>query len=193
MKRRTFWIALVCLLPLQSPALESNKQAEPDAQTITSRIETTEAGERILVHEVLIDASVDDVWRAHTTDEDWALWSSPQVEIDLRVGGTIRTHYDESATLGDPGTNTLHIVNYVPRRLLTLKADISENWPEVLKQDGDRLTNVILFEALGEERTRLTSYGIGYRDTPEYDNLMKFFIGANEHLYSKLLLLLESK
>ena len=190
MKLRSCLIALLCLIPFQNGSLEPKPQEEPPK--VTSRIETTEAGERILVHEVLIDAPVEDVWRAHTTAAGWALWSSPLVEIDLRVGGTIRTHYDENAKLGDPGTNTLHIVNYVPRRVLTLKADISQNWPEVLKQDGDRLTNVILFEALGDNHSRLISYGIGYRDTPEYDNLMEFFIGANEMLYGKLITLLES-
>ena len=193
MKIRSCVIALLCLIPLQISSPEPTKQEDPESSAITSRVETTDAGERILIHEVLINASVEDVWRAHTTDAGWALWSSPLVEIDLRVGGTIRTHYDEDAKLGDPGTNTLHIVNYVPRRVLTLKADISQNWPEVLKQDGDRLTNVILFEELDDNRTRLISYGIGYRDTPEYDNLMKFFISANEQLYGKLLTLLESK
>jgi len=164
-----------------------------DEKQITSRVETTAAGERILVHEVEIGAPVAQVWDAHTTEAGWTRWSSPLARIDLRVGGTILTHYDASAKIGDPGTNTLHIVNYVPRRVLTLRADVSENWPEVMRQDADKLTNVILFEELDETRTRITSYGIGYRDTPEYDSLMQFFIAANEKLYGTLIEELEGE
>lgn len=164
---------------------------QDDAPPVTSRIEKTEAGERILVHEVTIEAPVADVWKAHTTVEGWTAWSSPLAEIDLRVGGTIRTHYDERAKVGDPGTITLHIVNYVPERVLTLRADVADNWPELMKQDADKLSNVILFEAVDEDATRLCSYGVGYRDTPEYDKLMDFFLEANGQLYAKLIGVLE--
>ncbi len=75
----------------------------------------------------------------------------------------------------------------MPNTLLTLRADLSENWPEVMQQDADNLSNVILFERLGPEHTRLRSYGIGYRDHAEYDTLMKFFIEANRGLYVKLI------
>ena len=139
-----------------------------------------------------VDAPVQEVWDAHTTEAGWTAWASPLAEIDLRVGGTIRTHYGPGAEIGDPGTNTLHIVNYVPRRVLTLRPDVSENWPELMRQDGDKLTNVILFDELGPERTRIRSYGVGYHDTPEYDELMDFFIQANEGLYRKLIEVLEN-
>ncbi len=79
----------------------------------------------------------------------------------------------------------------MPGRLLTLKADISERWPEVLKQDGEHLANIILFESLSPERTKIESYGVGYGNSPEYDELMKFFIEGNESLFRKLIEALE--
>ncbi|MFT4541286.1 MAG: hypothetical protein ACI841_004645 [Planctomycetota bacterium] len=172
--------------------LTSSWSSQDATEAIQSRIETTKAGERILIQEVLIDAPIAAVWAAHTTDAGWSVWSSPKVDIDLRVGGTILTHYDTKAQIGDAGTNTLHIVNYVPERVLTLRADLSDNWPELMKQDADKLSNVIIFDELNADRTRVTSYGIGYRDTPGYDSVMQFFIQANEGLYRKLKQILES-
>lgn len=102
------------------------------------------------------------------------------------MGGTIRTHDGPDAEVGDPGTNTLHIVNYVPERLLTPRAEIADNWPEVMKQDGERLTNVILFESLSPTRTRVESCGVGYGDSPEYEELLEFFLAANRSLYVEL-------
>ena len=140
----------------------------------------------MLVEEIVIEAPVADVWSAYTTEEGYTAWAAPKARIDLRVGGTILTQYGADAEVGDPGTNTLHIVNYVPERVLTLRAEIADNWPEVMKQDGERLTNIILFEALSPKRTRVESYGVGYGTSPEYEGLLEFFRAANRPLYVEL-------
>jgi len=153
---------------------------------IRSEVLKTEAGELVLVQEVVIEAAVSDVWKAYTTVDGWMAWASPLVEIDLRAGGTIRTHYGQDAKIGDEGTNTLYIVNYVPERLLTLRAELSARWPDIMREDDGKLMNVIVFESAGEKRTRIFSYGVGYRDLPAYEELMNFFIPANEGLFLKL-------
>ncbi len=56
---------------------------------------------------------------------------------------------------------------------------------------ADNLYNVILFEELAPDRTRIVSYGLGYRDTEEMRKLMNFFVSANKTLYRKLIDVLE--
>ena len=180
MKARLDVFAIVLLLVTGTVLAE---EANPH---IKSQILKTDSNERVLVQEVLVEAPIADVWQAYTTSAGWMAWASPLAEVDLRAGGTIRTHYGPDAKIGDPGTNTLHIVNYVPERVLTLRAELSERWPAVMKEDAGNLMNVIVFDAQGESLTRLQSYGVGYRDLPEYDDLMKFFISANEGLFEKL-------
>lgn len=160
--------------------------AEGGDPQIKSQIVKTDASELILVQVVVVEAPIGEVWRAYTTNAGWMAWASPLAEIDLRAGGTIRTHYGSDAKIGDPGTNTLHIVNYVPERVLTLRAEMSERWPDAMKEDEGQLMNVIVFDAQSEVMTRIESYGVGYRDLPEYDDLLKFFIPANEGLFKKL-------
>ena len=46
-------------------------------------------------------------------------------------------------------------------------------------------------DPFGENRTRILSYGVGYRDTPTYEELLEFFIPANEGLYRNLKAFLE--
>lgn len=186
-------LTLLVTWSLLAPGAAAQESSEEARSPVTSRIEKTDAGELVLVHEVRIDAPVSEVWKAHTTVEGWTAWSSPVAEIDLRVGGTIKTHYVAGAKVGDAGTNVLHIVNYVPERVLTLRAVVAKNWPDVMKEDADKLSNVILFEALGDGATRLTSYGIGYRDLPELERLLGFFETANAGLYLKLIEVLEEK
>lgn len=190
--RRVMPRSLLILVALVAPLVaQRDDEKEGASEAVTSRIEKTAAGELILVHEAWIDAPVSEVWKAHTTAEGWTRWASTQARIDLRIGGKIETRYDSDGKLGEPGTNTLHIVNYVPETLLTLRAEIAPNWPEVLKADADKLTSVTLFDAVGEKRTRLRSYGLGYSDKPEVMQLLTFFRSANEGLLRKLKAVLE--
>lgn len=55
-----------------------------------------------------------------------------------------------------------------------------------MKADADRLMNVIVFDDLGPVGTRIRSYGVGYRDDLAYQDLLAFFVPANEGLLAKL-------
>ena len=171
--------------------VERDQGAPPSAvEPPTSLVSRTPANELVLKQEVTFAAPVEAVWRAYTTADGWTAWASPKAEIDLRVGGTIRTAY--AGEIGGSDTNTLHIINYVPNRLITLRADVSSNWPEIMQEDADRLSNVVIFDEAPGGGTRVQSYGIGYSDSPEYDQLMSFFIKANESLYENLRAYLET-
>lgn len=178
-------LLLGAMTACQAPTPHSD---EPD---IASEVITTTAGDLVLLQTVRVDAPIADVWSAYTTEAGWRAWAAPHVEIDLRSGGTIRTHYQADAKIGDAGTNTLHVVNYVPERLLTLQADVEERWPEVMKQDAGNLMNVLVFESIHANRTVVHSYGVGYRDSDEYHKLMEFFLPANEGLLRGLVDYLE--
>jgi uncharacterized protein YndB with AHSA1/START domain len=133
------------------------------------------------------------VWDAYTTKEGWENWSVPMAEVDLKIGGTIKTNYNPNGQIGDSKTIVTHIINYVPMRLITLQAEITENFPEFMKKEASNFYNVIYFDEVEPGRTNVKSFGIGYRNTPKYMNLMEFFIPANEGLLIKLISYLEGK
>ena len=184
-------VLAVCGCLLGALGISSQTEQDSPKPAIESRIITAETGERTLLQDVLIEAPVAEVWKAYTTGDGFAAWAAPVAEVDLRNGGTIRTHYTSGAAIGDPGTNTLHIVNYVPERVLTLRAELAPNWPEVMKHDAENLMNVIVFVPEGERRTRILSYGCGYGTAEAYEKLLTFFIKANEGLFVKLKKFLE--
>ena len=160
-------------------------EADNDAGWASSRIIEAANGERTLVHEARFDAPVSELWAAYTTEEGWTAWASTQARIDLRVGGTIETRYDDRSW-GEPGATVLHIEALVPHEVLVLRADVTENWPEILRKDADKLSNVIVFESLGETASRVRSYGVGYGDSPEVDKLLEFFDRTNMTLMEGL-------
>src|SRR5262245_21869116 len=77
--------------------------------------------DRTLVAEATVSAPVAEVWKAYTTNEGFASWAVAKAEIDLRVGGDMRTHYNPKGVLGDDGTIVNRILAFEPERMLTMQ------------------------------------------------------------------------
>ncbi|SFT89196.1 Uncharacterized conserved protein YndB, AHSA1/START domain [Lishizhenia tianjinensis] len=159
--------------------------------TIISTVDSTNASEIVLIQSFTVHSSIDSVWKAFTTKEGLENWSVPLAEVDLKIGGSIQSNYNPAGKIGDSTTIYTHIINYVPYKLLTLQAEVSEHFPEFMKADAKDFYNVILFEELKDDQVQITSYGIGYKNTPKYLSLLKFFIAGNESSYKELIKYLE--
>ncbi|GLR15573.1 SRPBCC family protein [Portibacter lacus] len=160
---------------------------------VESKIDSSINGELILAQKFEVNASIDEVWEAFTTSEGWESWAVTKAKVDLRIGGSVKSVYNPESTIGDSTTITNNILNFVPYKLITLQAELNPHFPEFIKDDSERLYNVILFDDLGDDRVEVTSYGIGYRNNEKYMKLMQFFIKGNEMLYLKLIEELEKK
>lgn len=165
--------------------------AQEQSKRVKSTIDSTYQNELVLIQEFTVNAPIHAVWEAYTSKEGWENWSVPLAAIDFRIGGTIKTNYEPNGQIGDSTTIVTHIINYVPFRLLTLQAEITDNFPEFMKSEAKNFYNVIYFDEVEPERTHVKSFGIGYRNTPKYLELLKFFIPANEKTLMNLILYLE--
>lgn len=159
---------------------------------VISSIDSTYTPELVLKQEFIIKVPLDSVWNAYTTTKGFESWATAIAKIDFKVNGTIKTNYNKQGKIGDDSTITLHIINYVPKRMLTLQAEITKNFPQFMKEDEKDLYNTILFEEITPTTTKVTSYGIGYKNNSKYMSLMKFFISGNEKSYLNLISYLET-
>jgi uncharacterized protein YndB with AHSA1/START domain len=146
----------------------------------TSKTDTLPSGELMLTQEITINTTVDKIWKAYTDPEEWKKWVTPVVEIDFKINGTIKSHYDPTATIGDKGTIVNHILNYIPNKQITMQAELNENFPEFMKGEEKNLYSIVELEKINENQTKLTIYGIGYKNEQQWLDLLKFFIQGNE-------------
>lgn len=138
-----------------------------------------------LVHEGIVEAPVADVWAAFTTKEGIESWMVPHGEIDLRVGGLMRTHYGADGVLGDPETIENTILSFEPQRMLSIKA----TKPPASFPHKDAIANmwsVIYFEPVDEARTRVRIVGLGYGEDEESQQLRAKFDWGNAYTLKKL-------
>ena len=152
----------------------------------TCQTDTLPSGELMLKQEIVINTSVEKVWNAYTTPEGWKSWVTPIVEMDFKINGTIKSHYDSTATIGDKGTIVNHILNYIPYKQITMQAELNENFPTFMIGEEKNLYSIVDFDKLSDNQTKLTIYGIGYKNEQQWIDLLKFFIQGNEMSLNKL-------
>ena len=77
--------------------------------------------EKPLVHEAIINAPLDQVWAAYTTKAGLESWMVAHAEIDLKIGGKMKTRYDSKGTIDDSKAIENTILSYEPMRMLSFK------------------------------------------------------------------------
>lgn len=131
-----------------------------------------------IVSEGVVDAPPALVWDAWTTTEGLHAWLAPHVEIDLRVGGLMRTNYNPNASLDDPQTIANEVLSYDPGKMLSIRVkQAPANFP-FPKAIYDMWT-VMYFDAVGDNQTRLRVVGLGFDASEESQNMRNFFTHGN--------------
>lgn len=143
----------------------------------TSLAVNTAQAAGLSVTEGFINAPVGEVWRLFTTSEGLRSAGRAQAEIDLRIGGTIRTHEDPNGVLGDPNTTVKEILAYEPERMLAMRIKRApDNFP--FKDAMLRSWTVVHLLPAGS-MTQVRIVGLGYGDDAESRAMREFFEKAS--------------
>ena len=139
-----------------------------------------------LVTDGIVNAPAAEVWQAITTPEGYRLMGAAHAEVDLAIGGEIRTHYDPGGRLGDAETIVNEILAYDPGRMLAIRvkqAPASFPFREVVSGTW----SVFYLTPLGEEMTQLKVVGIGYGDDPASQRMREYFDRGNRYTLDQLI------
>ncbi|GEM_PF-2671539 len=149
------------------------------------RLQEPAAPSRTLEWNADIDAPVAKVWGAFTTKEGVEAWMTPVAEVDLRVGGTLKTNYNPQGTTGDESTIVHRILAFEPQRMLAMRVEKSPaGFPhaKVIEQAW----GITYFEPLGPNRTHIRLVSAGWGSGPDWDAAEAFFQAGNEWTLNKL-------
>lgn len=130
------------------------------------------AAERALDKEVVVDASLDEVWAAWTTREGIVGFFAPDAVIDPRPGGAFHIHIDPTAPPGLKGADEMRYLALQPKRMISFDWNAPPHLGEVRAQ---RTFVVVRFAPLDERRTRLTLHHTGWGDGGQWDQAYAYF------------------
>lgn len=138
-----------------------------------------------LVHESVLNAPVSEVWKVFATAEGFKKFGVAKCDMDFRVGGLIKSHYDPKGVIGDPGTIVNRILAYEPGRMIAFRIDTPpKGFPFM---DAYKTTwSVATLTDLGDGRTHLRLAGLGYTADKESQAMREFFKNGNAWTMKKL-------
>lgn len=152
---------------------------------LTPALAGVQGEENRLVHEGVVEGPAEEVWAAFTTKEGQESWMVAHSELELKVGGLMRAHYDPKGALGDPKTIENTIISYDPGRMLSIrvtKAPEGFPFPNAVKG----MWTVIYFEAVDPRATRVRIVGLGFGGDEESKKMRAFFDRGNAFTLRKL-------
>jgi uncharacterized protein YndB with AHSA1/START domain len=129
------------------------------------------------VTEGFVNAPVAEVWRLFTTSQGYLATGAAKAEVQLAIGGEIRSHYDPKGTLGDPETIVNEILAYEPERMLAIR--IKQAPASFPHRDAIGGTWTVIYFNPAGDMTHVRIVGLGYDDSPASQAMRKFFAEGN--------------
>jgi uncharacterized protein YndB with AHSA1/START domain len=133
---------------------------------------------------VLVEATLQQVWRAWTTVEGVKTFFAPDARIELRPNGRYEILFDLEAPEGSRGSEGCKILSYAPESMLSF------SWGAPPKFEKSRAENaqwvVLFFLQVGDGRTLVRLLEFGWKDTEESEQVYDYFDKAWPSVLSSL-------
>lgn len=146
-------------------------------------IPAAHAQDRTIRKELVVEAPLEEVWKAWTTEEGAATFFGRAAHIDLTVGGLYEIFFSPDLPYGDRGAEGLKVHSIVPRKMLAFQWNAPSEYPVIR-----RLHTLVFirFESVGSGKTRLRLDNIGYGEGPEWDKAYDYFVAAWDLVLGRL-------
>jgi len=156
------------------------------SDSIMNRSFVSENGEQFLRYEMEVDTPITEVWKAIATEEGIKTWMAPVAKLDLKTGGTVQTNYSTNSKIGDTGTISLGIINYIPEEMLIYQITLNDVFPEKCRKEDKNLQEIIQLKPLSKNKTKVSSTMVGWGQGKEWDETYTFFEKGNKWSYQQL-------
>lgn len=141
------------------------------------------ASERAIDKEVVVAASVDEVWDAWTTRAGIVGFFAPEAVIEPRVGGAFHIHFDPTAPPGAKGADDMRFMALQPKSMLSFDWNAPPNLAQARAQ---RTFVVVRLEPVGERQTKVSLHHTGWGRGGEWDQAYRYFGRAWDHVLGNL-------
>lgn len=138
-----------------------------------------------LIDEAVVNAPLDQVWAAFTTKAGLESWMVAHAEIELKIGGKMKTRYDSKGTVDDAMAIENTILSYEPMHMISFRVTKSPQgfpFPNAITN----MWTVVYFEAQGEKATRVKEVCMGFGNDEESKKMREFFKRGNAFTLEEL-------
>ena len=138
---------------------------------------------KIIKKEILIPATLIDVWDAWTTSEGAKTFFAPAAKIKLAIGGEYELYFMPEAPEGSRGSEDCHLLSFVPYHMLSFEWNAPPSLPNIRKE---HTWVVVLLEPVADKQVKITLYHQGWKDGEEWNKAFDYFTRAWDIVLSRL-------
>lgn len=152
-------------------------------EQVHSFVDPKDRSDRILCKEILVPATLIQVWDAWTTSEGAMTFFSPQAAVELVVGGLYEIYFYPNAPQGSRGSEDCRVLSYLPKEMLSF----SWNAPTEFGELRNKHTIVVLrFEQTDPGTVKVLLWQHGWGKGENWDKLYDYFDRAWSHVLGNL-------
>lgn len=145
----------------------------------------TGADDVSFVTEGTVSAPIAAVWRVWSTSDGFKATGVAMADVDLRVGGLIRSRYAAGGSLGDEQTIENEILAYEPPRMIAIRIHRPPaNFP--FKDAWKHTWTVVTLTPVDANRTKVRAASLGYGSDAESTAMRRFFERGNQQTLDAL-------
>jgi len=139
---------------------------------LAASLGATQAAERAIDKEVVVNATLDQAWEAWTTREGIRSFFAPDAVVEPRVGGAFHIHMDPGGTPGMKGADDMRFMALQPKKMISFDWNAPPHPPEARAQ---RTFVVVRFAAVDDRTTRVTLHHTGWGDGGQWEQAYAYF------------------
>lgn len=131
-----------------------------------------EISDRVMYKEVTVKATLDEVWRAWTTNEGTNEFFSPYTKIECRTGGPYEIYFDNESPIGSRGGEGNKVLSFLPKTMFSFEW----NAPPSFGPLRDVRTRVVInFEQAGNDSVKVKFHHLGWGAADEWNAIYDYF------------------
>ncbi|MEO6078345.1 MAG: SRPBCC domain-containing protein [Steroidobacteraceae bacterium] len=137
------------------------------------------ANEPSFVNQGIVSAPVAEVWKVWSTSQGFRSLGVALADVDLRLGGVIRSRYSADGALGDAQTVENEILAFEPPRMIAIRIrKPPATFP--FKEAWKHTWTVVTLTPLEGDKTHVRVASVGYGSDAEAQAMRRFFERGNQ-------------
>jgi uncharacterized protein YndB with AHSA1/START domain len=141
--------------------------------------------------EVIVDGSLEEVWKAWTTNEGARTFFSSQTNIYPKLGAPYEIYFKLDQPYGKQGSEGCRIHSFVPMKMLSFTWNAPPQFPTI--REPELHTIVYLhFQELGPKKTAVRFSQQGWGEGDEWNQVFQYFEEAWDVVLGRLKIRFES-
>jgi len=136
---------------------------------------------------VKVNASVEKVWEAWTTNDKAVMFFAPKANIELTPGGPYELYFDLEAPMGSQGGEGCRVLSFLPMEMLSFEWNAPPDFPEVRREQMKKHTWVVVqFYPVAQDRTKVRLTHLGWKEGEEWEKVFQYFLRAWDIVLGRL-------